>query len=75
MEIEKAIEIVKSFKNKSFKEIIQMEENINDAIIIVNRYSTTCKECYNMIKYIPSELHYVGLYPHTMKTFEIQPDS
>ncbi len=68
MELNKAIEIVKSFKGKSFSDIIKIDD-YNEAIVTVSKHHIT--DCY---QYIPSKLQYIGLYPHTMKTFDIDSD-
>lgn len=78
MKIEDAKKIVESFKNKNLHHIL----NSNNASDLQLAISLTCNaancddESANLLlKYIPNELSFLGLYPNVMPTFNIKPEN
>jgi hypothetical protein len=70
MELKEAKQIVESLKNKSFEEAMKIE-NVNEAIRMVCEAAPRDEEAARLQAYIPTEMSYIGLYPHVMKSFDM----
>lgn len=72
MELNEAKQIIKSLEGKSFMEAIKVD-NVREAIRMVCEVAHSDAEAAYIQSFIPSEMHFMGLYPHIQKTFEGMP--
>lgn len=72
MELNEAKQIIRSLEGKSFLEAIKVD-NVGEAIRMVCEVAHSDSEASYLQSFIPSEMHFMGLYPHVQRPFDTMP--